>query len=190
MLAGLRQFSDYQKFVSPRCRCQDQQDVNIKRQYFVVSICKYCSLFISYFVHKRLLLLELQQPTYLHSLITVQPPRGFRGTRSSSVVTLCRPPTSSMTNVLPLLSDMPTVTFLSVKHHRVPFDHAVLYCIVLHFTVTLRLHVEHHTSTPPSTTTTTIPLMHITQELSIVVHGAQPRRRAQCKNNATLKHNV
>jgi len=41
-----------------------------------------------------------------------------------------------------------------------------------------------------STTTTTIPLMHMTQELSIVVHGAQPRRRAQCKNNATLKHNV
>ena len=35
-----------------------------------------------------------------------------------------------------------------------------------------------------------IPVMHITQELSIVVHGAQPRRRAQCKNNATLKHNV
>ena len=28
--------------------------------------------------------------------------------------------------------------------------------------------------------------MHITQELSIVVHGAQPRRRTQCKNNCLL----
>ena len=36
--------------------------------------------------------LATAQPTYLHSLISVQPPRA---TRSSSVVTLSRPPTSS-----------------------------------------------------------------------------------------------
>ena len=36
--------------------------------------------------------LTTAQPTYLHSLISVQPPRA---TRSSSVVTLSRPPTSS-----------------------------------------------------------------------------------------------
>ena len=35
--------------------------------------------------------LTTAQPTYLHSLISVQPPRA---TRSSSVVTLFRPPTS------------------------------------------------------------------------------------------------
>jgi len=35
--------------------------------------------------------LTTAQPTYLHSLITVQPPHG---TRSSSVTTLSRPPTS------------------------------------------------------------------------------------------------
>ena len=37
-------------------------------------------------------LLSGRQPTYLHSLITVEPPRGVL---SSSVVTLSRPPTSS-----------------------------------------------------------------------------------------------
>jgi len=36
--------------------------------------------------------LTTAQPTYLHSLISVQPPRV---TRSSSIVTLSRPPTSS-----------------------------------------------------------------------------------------------
>ena len=36
--------------------------------------------------------LAIAQPSYLHSLISVQPPRA---TRSSSVVTLSRPPTSS-----------------------------------------------------------------------------------------------
>jgi len=36
--------------------------------------------------------LTTAQPTYLHSLISVQPPRA---TRSSSVVTLSQPPTSS-----------------------------------------------------------------------------------------------
>ena len=36
--------------------------------------------------------LTTAQPTYLHSLISVQPPRA---TRSSSIVTFSRPPTSS-----------------------------------------------------------------------------------------------
>jgi len=36
--------------------------------------------------------LTAAQPSYLHNLITVQPPRS---TRSSSLVTLARPPTSS-----------------------------------------------------------------------------------------------
>ena len=46
----------------------------------------------------------------------------------------------------------------------------------------IRLHFDHATIS----IYLSIPIMHITQELSIVVHGAQPRRRAQCKNNATF----
>jgi len=50
------------------------------------------ALNINFFLLPIKLYIATAQPSYLHSLISVQPPRA---TRSSSVVTLSRPPTSA-----------------------------------------------------------------------------------------------
>ena len=115
--------------------------------------------------------LTTAQPTYLHSLISVQPPRA---TRSSSVVTLSLPPTSSslrITNcsfhyVSPHLWNQLPVSFcqLCIKHPAddVTLSNSPSTCSPLSHSIThslfhsrLKTHLFHK-SFPPEPTSTHI----------------------------------
>ena len=61
--------------------------------------------------------LTTAQPTYLDSLISVQPPRA---TRSSSVVTLSRPPTSSSLRITNRSSLESTSCLIPPALHKTP----------------------------------------------------------------------
>jgi len=116
--------------------------------------------------------LTTAQPTYLHSLISVQPPRA---TGSSSVVTLSRPPTSSslritnrsfryasphLWNQLPVLFRQPctkhpadddSLIHLPPAHHSHPPSH--IHCFIPGSKLTCSTNIFHHSLLAPTWTT-------------------------------------
>ena len=77
--------------------------------------------------------LTTAEPTYLHSLITVQPPRG---TRPSSVVTLSRPPTASSLKIT-------NRSFRYASSHL--WNSCLLTTLTLHHTLTISFQTQNST---------------------------------------------
>jgi len=71
----------------------------------------YCTLFTRYVTPEIKLPTQFSQPPYLHNLISIQRPRS-RPTRSSSVVTLARPPSSSSLKI----------TYRSFRWNQLPWS--------------------------------------------------------------------
>ena len=101
--------------------------------------------------------LTTTQPSYLHNLITVQP---FRCTRSSPLVTLSRPSTSSSlritdrsSSMLPLVSGINS-QLLSVNHALISpiLHHPVLRVAVIPPSVSSTYHFHHPLPLHSSTT--------------------------------------
>ena len=114
------------------------------------------------------------QPTYLHSLISVQPP----GTRSSSVVTLSRPPTSlkitnrSFRHASPHLWTLESTScFITSALHKVLLmSHSLIHLPPAHhspcithspFHLNLKTHLFYKSFPPWSASTTLVCLLEL-----------------------------